>query len=188
MTAHTDTRRIPGESGTWVFLFGDILVFGAFFLTFLVERAKTPATFDAARTTLHIGVGVLNTMVLLTSSLFVVLALGAMRAGARAIATRAAAAAIACGLAFIALKVFEYVSLAAAGHGPGPTPSTSITSSSPGCTCSTSAWVWPRWRSCSPRPDAKKSPAPAPHWSKAQPASGIWSTCCGSSSSRCCTW
>ena len=119
MTAHTDTRRIPGESGTWVFLFGDMLVFGAFFVTFLVERAKTPATFDAARTTLHIGVGVLNTMVLLTSSLFVVLALGAMRAGARAIATRAAAAAIACGLAFIALKVFEYVSLAAAGHGPG---------------------------------------------------------------------
>ena len=29
-------RRIPGESGTWVFLFGDILVFGAFFATFLV--------------------------------------------------------------------------------------------------------------------------------------------------------
>ena len=114
-----DPRRIPGESGTWVFLFGDMLVFGAFFVTFLVERAKTPEAFDAARTTLHIGVGVLNTLVLLTSSLFVVLALGAMRSGARAIASRAVAAAIACGLVFIALKVFEYVSLATAGHGPG---------------------------------------------------------------------
>lgn len=122
MTAQTDTRRIPGESGTWVFLFGDMLVFGAFFVTFLVERAESPGapeTFDAARTTLHIGVGVLNTLVLLTSSLFVSLALGAMRTGARSIATRAVAAAIACGLAFIALKVFEYLSLATAGHGPG---------------------------------------------------------------------
>ncbi len=119
MTARTDTRRIPGESGTWVFLFGDMLVFGAFFVTFLVERAQAPETFGAARTTLHIGIGVLNTLVLLTSSLLVVLALGAMRTGARSIATRAVAAAIGCGLAFIALKVFEYLSLGTAGHGPG---------------------------------------------------------------------
>ena len=113
------TRRIPGESGTWVFLFGDMLVFGAFFVTFLVERAKQPEVFDFARTTLHLGVGVLNTLVLLTSSLFVVLALAAMRTGATALATRAVTAAIGCGLIFIGLKVFEYVSLAGAGHGPG---------------------------------------------------------------------
>ncbi|MDW5614822.1 MULTISPECIES: cytochrome c oxidase subunit 3 [Mycolicibacterium] len=112
-------KRVPGESGTWVFLFGDMLVFGAFFVTFLVERAAAPEVFDAARTTLHVGVGVTNTLVLLTSSLLVVLALNAMRVGAAPIATRAVAAAIVCGLAFIALKVFEYISLAAAGHGPG---------------------------------------------------------------------
>ncbi|OAN37978.1 cytochrome c oxidase subunit 3 [Mycolicibacterium iranicum] len=114
-----DARRIPGESGTWVFLFGDMLVFGAFFVTFLVERAKAPEVFDAARATLHIGVGVVNTLVLLTSSLCVVLALNAIRAGAPHIATRAAAAAMGFGVAFIALKVYEYVSLAGAGHGPG---------------------------------------------------------------------
>ena len=112
-------KKIPGESGTWVFLFGDMLVFGAFFVTFLVERAKAPDVFDVARTTLHLGVGVANTLVLLTSSLFVVLALGAMRTGARSVATRAVAAAIGCGLVFVALKVFEYVSLVGAGHGPG---------------------------------------------------------------------
>ena len=112
-------RRVPAESGTWVFLFGDMLVFGAFFVTVLVERASAPELFDEARTTLHIGVGVANTLVLLTSSLCVVLALNAMRAAQRTIATRAAGAAIACGLIFIALKVTEYVSLAHAGHGPG---------------------------------------------------------------------
>jgi nitric oxide reductase NorE protein len=112
-------RRIPGEGGTWVFLFGDMLVFGAFFVTFLVERAKAPEVFDAARASLHVGVGVINTLVLLTSSLCVVLALNAMRAGARPIATRAAVAAMALGVLFIALKVYEYVSLGTAGHGPG---------------------------------------------------------------------
>lgn len=112
-------KRIPGESGTWVFLFGDMLVFGAFFVTFLVERAKAPETFDSSRTTLHIGVGVINTLVLLTSSLCVVLAINAIRTGLRQIATKAAAAAMAFGVLFIALKIYEYASLATAGHGPG---------------------------------------------------------------------
>ena len=118
MTAPT-VRRIPGESGTWVFLFGDMVVFGVFFVTFMVERAKAPEVFDIARKTLHVGVGVTNTLVLLTSSLFVVIALGAIRSGMKSIATKALYAAIGCGLAFIGLKVFEYVALASAGHGPG---------------------------------------------------------------------
>ncbi|MEH3132976.1 MAG: cytochrome c oxidase subunit 3 [Mycolicibacterium neoaurum] len=117
--APTQGRRIPGESGTWVFLFGDMLVFGAFFVTFLVERAAAPEVFDTARTTLHIGVGVTNTLVLLTSSLCVVLTINAMRADQRALATRAAVTAMVFGLAFIALKVYEYFSLGTAGHGPG---------------------------------------------------------------------
>ncbi|UXA17250.1 cytochrome c oxidase subunit 3 [Mycobacterium sp. SMC-4] len=112
-------RRVPGEAGTWVFLFGDMLVFGAFFVTFLVQRATAPEVFEAARTTLHLGVGVTNTLVLLTSSLFVVLSIAAQRAALPVLAGRAALAAIACGAAFVALKVFEYASLAGAGHGPG---------------------------------------------------------------------
>ena len=123
-------RRIPGESGTWVFLFGDMLVFGVFFVTFMVERAKAPELFDVARTSLHIGVGVTNTLVLLTSSLCVVVALGAIRAGAKSIATNAVYAAIACGLLFMGLKVFEYVALAtSAPRSRAPTTSSSTTSS-----------------------------------------------------------
>lgn len=115
----TTDKRIPGESGTWVFLFGDMLVFGAFFVTFLVERNKAPEVFDAARTTLHIGVGVTNTLVLLTSSLCVVVALNALRTGQHNIAGRATTAAMIFGVAFIVLKVYEYTALATAGHGPG---------------------------------------------------------------------
>lgn len=112
-------RRTPGEQGTWVFLLGDMLVFGAFFATFMVERSKDPELFDASRKTLHIGIGLTNTLVLLASSLCVVVAIGAIRAGARSIATKAVAAAVVCGLTFIGLKVFEYTSAVAAGHGAG---------------------------------------------------------------------
>jgi nitric oxide reductase NorE protein len=119
VTATATTRRMPGESGTWVFLFGDMLVFGAFFATFMVERAKAPGVFDVARKTLHIGVGLTNTLVLLTSSLCVVVALVALRSGARHIARSALVAAIICGGMFLFLKVFEYYSLVTAGHGAG---------------------------------------------------------------------
>ncbi|MDT5080043.1 MAG: nitric oxide reductase NorE protein [Mycobacterium sp.] len=117
--ARVPARRIPGEQGTWVFLFGDMLVFGAFFATFMIERAKAPEVFDVARRTLHLGVGLANTLVLLTSSLFVVVALGALRSGARRTARSAVVAAMACGGVFIALKVFEYHSLVTDGHGVG---------------------------------------------------------------------
>jgi nitric oxide reductase NorE protein len=118
-TTAAPSRRIPGETGTWVFLFGDMLVFAVFFATFMVERAKAPDIFDIARRTLHLGVGLANTLVLLTSSLFVVVALRALRSGARHIARSAVTAAMACGGVFIALKVFEYHSLVTDGHGVG---------------------------------------------------------------------
>lgn len=113
------TRRVPGENGTWVFLFGDMLVFGTFFATFMVERAKASAIFDLSRKTLHIGVGLTNTLVLLMSSLCVVVALGALRSGARHIARSAVLAAMTCGGIFMLLKIFEYHSLVTAGHGVG---------------------------------------------------------------------
>jgi nitric oxide reductase NorE protein len=118
-TAQVTARRVPGENGTWVFLFGDMLVFGTFFATFMVERAKAPEIFDISRKTLHIGVGLTNTLVLLTSSLCVVVALGALRSGARHIARSAVPAAMVCGAIFMLLKVFEYCSLATQGHGVG---------------------------------------------------------------------
>jgi nitric oxide reductase NorE protein len=118
-TTAAPARRIPGETGTWVFLFGDMLVFAAFFATFMVERAKAPDVFDTARRALHLEVGLTNTLVLLTSSLFVVVALEALRSGARHIARSAVTAAMACGGVFIALKVFEYHSLVMDGHGVG---------------------------------------------------------------------
>ncbi|GAA2782963.1 cytochrome c oxidase subunit 3 [Mycolicibacterium pallens] len=121
MTAASATtgRRIPGEAGTWVFLLGDMLVFAAFFATFMVERSKAPEVFDAARKTLHVNIGLVNTLVLLTSSLFVVAAIGALRTGLRSTAAQALVTAAGCGVVFVALKVTEYVLLVQDGHTAG---------------------------------------------------------------------
>jgi nitric oxide reductase NorE protein len=96
-----------------------MLVFGAFFAAFMVERAKAPEDFEVARRTLHLGFGLVNTIVLLASSLFVVVALGALRSGARHVARSAVIAALAGAGIFIALKAFEYHALLSAGYGVG---------------------------------------------------------------------
>ena len=116
--AATAERRIPGEPGVWVFLFGDMLVFGAFFATFMYERSKAPEVFDESRQTLSIGIGLTNTLVLLTSSLLVVTAVRALRSSQRMAARWLLIGALVCGLAFVGLKAVEYTAKVSDGHVP----------------------------------------------------------------------
>ena len=96
-----------------------MLVFAVFFATFMVERSKAPELFDAARATLHIGVGLTNTLVLVHQ--FAVCRGGdrSHQIRAKSIATGAITAAIGFGVTFIGLKVLEYAALLVDGHGPG---------------------------------------------------------------------
>jgi len=112
------TRHVPGEPGVWIFLFGDMVVFGVFFATFMYQRSLAPELFDASRHTLSIGVGLTNTLILLTSSLFVVTAMRAIRNSRRLAAQVLLAGALVCGLAFVALKAIEYAAKVSQGHVP----------------------------------------------------------------------
>jgi nitric oxide reductase NorE protein len=116
--ARKSERRMPGEEGTWVFLFGDMIVFGVFFATFMYERARAPELFDESRQTLSITIGLINTLVLLTSSLFVVTAMRAIRTSERAAARLMLIGALICGLAFVGLKAVEYTAKVNEGHTP----------------------------------------------------------------------
>jgi nitric oxide reductase NorE protein len=111
-------RHIPGEIGTWVLLFGDMLVFGVFFATFMYQRSQAPELFDESRQTLSIGIGLTNTLVLLTSSLFVVTAIRAIRSSQRLVAQLLLIGALACGLTFVGLKAVEYTAKIHQGHTP----------------------------------------------------------------------
>jgi cytochrome c oxidase subunit III len=60
--------------GMWLFLFTEVLLFGGLNLLYAVYRAKFPADFHYGAGTLDTLMGGVNTMVLLTSSLTMVLA------------------------------------------------------------------------------------------------------------------
>ncbi|MCD2195807.1 cytochrome c oxidase subunit 3 family protein [Actinomycetospora endophytica] len=110
--------RIPGEPGIWVFVLADMTVFGAFFVVFLVVRLGQPEVFAASRPSLEVGLGLVNTLVLITSSVLVALGVRRARDGQRGSAARLVTAGMACGLAFLVIKVIEYSLEVAAGVVP----------------------------------------------------------------------
>jgi nitric oxide reductase NorE protein len=110
--------HVPGEIGIWVFILGDMGVFALFFGIFTWERARQLAVFEQSRLDLSITFGAVNTILLLTGSLFVVVGVGAARQGRRRGATIAFALAVGCGLTFGVDKVVEYAGEVARGHTP----------------------------------------------------------------------
>ena len=110
--------RVPGEAGIWVFIVGDMLIFGLFFIVYMAHRAASPALFARSGATLSGTFGAANTVLLLTGSLCVVQAVHALRRRARRLAPVLLGAAMLCGVAFAVDKVFEYRAELRAGHTP----------------------------------------------------------------------
>jgi nitric oxide reductase NorE protein len=110
--------NVPGEAGLWVFILGDMTLFGAFFVVFLLGRIREPALFATSTASLNLAVGAVNTLVLLTSSLLVVSALKAWRANQPLAAKRLLRATMCCALIFAVLKSSEYVGQVGEGHVP----------------------------------------------------------------------
>src|SRR3954463_4802817 len=99
-------------------LLGDMVVFAVFFGTILVLRGRHPEEIAAAQPALHQGLGVTNTVVLLTSSLLVANGVRLARAH-DARAPRLFLGALACAAIFAGIKAIEYTDLGTNGHGPG---------------------------------------------------------------------
>ncbi len=117
-SGHPTIRRVPGEAGIWVLILGDMSAFGAFFGTFLYYRAQDTAVFVESQRLLSQHFGAINTLLLLISSWFVVIALNAARTGRLQITRRLLACAWLCGLAFVAVKYFEWGDKLRAGITP----------------------------------------------------------------------
>jgi nitric oxide reductase NorE protein len=114
------TPHTPGEDGTWIFILGDMTVFSGFFITYLVYRSRSVELFNESSAELTQLYGVINTLLLLTSSVLVDTGLKAIRRRALRVAPRCFTGAFLCGLGFSALKISEYTSKV----GRGITPST----------------------------------------------------------------
>ncbi|MFE9327327.1 cytochrome c oxidase subunit 3 [Nocardia sp. NPDC052278] len=104
----TDARHLPGDLDMWVMVLGDLFFFGCYFVTYMVFRNRSLHQFESAQAHLNMAIGVTNTVVLLTSSMFIASAVNAVRRGAVKTAERLVLAAGGCGLVFIALKAVEW--------------------------------------------------------------------------------
>lgn len=106
--ASSTAGRVPGEAGVWIFILGDMVMFGLFFTVFVYYRAADVDLFATAQLSLNQTLGALNTLLLLTSSWFVVHAVEAARAGIAPRARSLLVGGFLCGLGFMVVKYFEY--------------------------------------------------------------------------------
>lgn len=109
------TPALPGDAGMWVFVLGDMVIFGVYFIVFMVYRGHEQAVFLASQRHLSLASGAVNTLVLLAGSRFAALAVAAARAGDNRRAGRLIQWCGLCGLAFLLIKAHEWYSLVSAG-------------------------------------------------------------------------
>lgn len=115
-------RRLPGVEGVWVFIGADSVIFAILFLSFMQDRLKDPALFEASRQTLNTNLGGIDTLILLTSSWSVALAVQAMK---RDLVDREPLLLLGgalTGLMFVVSKSIEYFEKFVHGINPGTNP------------------------------------------------------------------
>jgi cytochrome c oxidase subunit 3 len=94
--------------GMWVFLVTEIMFFGGLFCAYLVYRLMYPETFYRATQSLDIRLGFVNTLVLLTSSLSMALAVHFAQRRLRRQQIACLVATIALAFVFLGVKAVEY--------------------------------------------------------------------------------
>ena len=106
--------------GIWIFLGSELLFFGAFFLAFGFLRVLHPDMFELASRHTDVVFGTINTAILLTSSLTMVLAARAADIDVRPAVLVCLSLTAALGVAFLVVKGFEYRKDIEDGLVPGP--------------------------------------------------------------------
>ena len=108
---HFDDMEQQKESATlgmWLFLITEIMLFGAIFLGNTALRYSYYESFSAASGHLYVSLGTINTVVLLTSSLMMVLAVHAAHEGDAKRIVRYLLLTIGLGVVFLGIKLTEY--------------------------------------------------------------------------------
>ena len=116
IATHRSSTGIPtGRLGVWWLLASEIFIFGGLIACFILFKLNgTPGFEDASLTS--VTAGAINTFVLLTSSLSVVLAHAAIEKGDREKSFKYIWYTIGFGLVFLIIKTYEYTGKIIHGH------------------------------------------------------------------------
>jgi len=103
----------PGDFGVWIIIYIELLTFGLFFLGYIYSRRSDVELFNASQLLLDTRAGFINTLILITSSYFVVKAVQAIKTldfkKANEKAQRWLLGAIGLGGVFLIIKMSEFV-------------------------------------------------------------------------------
>lgn len=111
--------HFPGDGGMWFFVIGDLVIFAVYFVFYMVYRGLNEELFLQSQQQLNQGLAIVNTVVLLTSSLFVALGTEAARDGKRVHGVRLIGIAVILGSVFPVLKLLEWLPKLSAGFTAG---------------------------------------------------------------------
>ncbi|MHC5012231.1 MAG: cytochrome c oxidase subunit 3 family protein [Planctomycetota bacterium] len=110
---HDDHGVLPydptaSKIGMWLFLFTEVLLFGALFITYGAYLSTYTWQFAKASHELSIPIGGFNTIVLLTSSLTMALSIAAIQRGNKRLCLLMLNITLLCAVAFCVVKAFEW--------------------------------------------------------------------------------
>ena len=106
--SHVHRDDVGARMGMWLFLFTELLLFGGMFFLYSVYRFVNQEQFHIAAKELNTLVGTFNTIILLTSSLTMALAIGAIQRNNKNLSIFLQAITILLAFAFLINKYFEW--------------------------------------------------------------------------------
>lgn len=122
-TIHSESHIHRDDQGSkigmWLFLFTELLLFGGLFLAYAIYRFKNPDQFHLAALDMNVGLGTLNTIILLTSSLTVVLAITAIQKKNKFLSILYLLITLVFAIFFLVNKYFEWSHEFSIGNYPG---------------------------------------------------------------------
>ena len=107
-TFDTATGIPNGKLGMWLFLASEVMLFGGLISSYIVLRMGSPAFGMPPREMLGVPLAMINTFVLITSSVTMVLALDSIQKGSLRAFAGYLLVTLALGFVFLGIKSYEY--------------------------------------------------------------------------------
>lgn len=112
---HKDYDPLPGDLAIWIFIFAELLVFALFFIGYVITRSYNIDLFNESQLTLNAHIGAINTVLLISSSYFVVHSIRAIDRNNINKSAIGMLLAIICACLFLILKSYEFYGKFSAG-------------------------------------------------------------------------
>jgi len=105
-----NTKKLfpPGDFGIWIIIYIELLTFAGLFIGYAFSRRANLDVFNESQLLLDQKAGFINTIVLITSSLFVVYAVKAIKENNSKLSANWILSAMGVGFIFIVIKLLEF--------------------------------------------------------------------------------